>query len=62
MIKKNHIEGILGEDSDLEVNEIKERLVEKGYMLAYSTLCRNLNKIQPYFCNFWKFSKVSLFR
>ena len=42
---KNHIEEILGEDSDLEVNEIKERLVEKGYKLAYSTLCRYLNKI-----------------
>ena len=42
---KNHIEEILGEDSDLEVNEIKERLVEKGYKLVYSTLCRYLNKI-----------------
>ena len=27
---KNHIEEILGEDSDLEVNEIKERLVQKN--------------------------------
>ena len=43
--KKNHIEEILGEDSDLVVNEIKERLVEKGYKLAYSTLWMYLNKI-----------------
>ena len=42
---KNHIEEILCEDNDLEVNEIKERLVEKEYKLAYSTLCRYLNKI-----------------
>ena len=42
---KNHIEEILGEDRDLEVNKIKEKLVEKGYMLGYSTLCRYLNKI-----------------
>ena len=42
---KNHIEVFLGEDSDLEVIEIMERLVEKGYKLAYSTLCRYLNKI-----------------
>ena len=42
---KNHIEKILGEDSDLEVNEIKERLVKKGYKLAYSSLCKYLNKI-----------------
>ena len=42
---KNHIEEILGEDSDLEVNEIKERLVQKGYKHAYSSLCRYLNKI-----------------
>ena len=43
--KKNHIEEILGEVSDLEVNEIKERLVKKGCNLIYSTLCRYLNKI-----------------
>ena len=35
----------LGEDSDLEVNEIMKRLVEKGYKPAYLTLCRYLNKI-----------------
>ena len=35
----------LGEDSDLEVNEIMKRLVEKGYKPAYLTLCMYLNKI-----------------
>ena len=42
---KNHIEEKFGEDSDLEVNEVKDRLVEKEYKLAYSTLCMYLNKI-----------------
>ena len=42
---KNHIEEILGKGSDLELNKIEERLVEKGYKPAYLTLCRYLNKI-----------------
>ena len=39
------VKNTLGEDSDLEVNEIMKRLVEKGYKPAYLTSCRYLNKI-----------------
>ena len=38
---KNHIEEILNEDSDLEVNEIKERFVEKDTSLLIQ-LCENI--------------------
>ena len=42
---KHHIEKILGKDSDLDVNEIKKRLMKKRMHLVYSILCSYLSKI-----------------